>query len=61
MVFGFLILIEQFMPNVIYMTDIKLFYMVLGGIIVFGILITVISTSLALKKYLRVKLDNLYG
>jgi len=61
MVFGFLILIEQFMPNVIYMTDIELFYMVLGGIIVFGILITVISTSLALKKYLRVKLDNLYG
>ena len=61
MVFGFLILIEQFMPNVIYMTDIKLFYMVLGGIIIFGILITVISTSLALKKYLRVKLDNLYG
>lgn len=61
MVFGFLILIEQFMPNVIYMTDIKLFYMVLGGIILFGILITVISTSLALKKYLRVKLDNLYG
>ena len=61
MVFGFLILIEQFMPNVIYMTDIKLFYIVLVGIIVFGILITVVSTSLALKKYLRVKLDNLYG
>ena len=61
MVFGFLRLIEQFMPNVIYMTDIKLFFIVLGGIILFGILITVISTSLALKKYLRLKLDSLYG
>ncbi len=61
MVFGFLILIEQFMPNVIYMTDIKLFFIVLAGIVLFGILITVISTSLALKKYLRIKLDRLYG
>lgn len=61
MVFGFLRLIEQFMPNVIYMTDIKLFFIVLAGIILFGILITVISTSLALKKYLRLKLDSLYG
>lgn len=61
MVFGFLRLIEQFMPSVIYMTDIKLFFIVLVGIILFGILITVISTSLALKKYLRLKLDSLYG
>jgi len=61
MVFGFLLLIEQFMPSVIYMTDIKLFFMVLAGIILFGILITVVSTSLALKKYLRLKLDRLYG
>jgi cell division transport system permease protein len=61
MVFGFLLLIEQFMPNVIYMTDIKLFFIVLACIIVFGILITIISTSLALKKYLRLKLDSLYG
>ena len=61
MVFGFLILLEQFMPSVIYITEIKLFFIVLTGIILFGILITVISTSLALKKYLRLKLDNLYG
>ncbi|MGV6862336.1 MAG: cell division protein FtsX [Putridiphycobacter sp.] len=61
MVFGFILLIEQFMPSVIYMTDIKLFLVVLAGIILFGILITVISTSLALRKYLRLKLDRLYG
>jgi cell division transport system permease protein len=61
MVFGFILLIEQFMPSVIYMTNIKLFLMVLAGIILFGILITVVSTSLALRKYLRLKLDRLYG
>jgi len=61
MVFGFLMLIEQFIPNVIYLTDINLFFIVLGGIIALGILITVISTSIALRKYLRLSLDNLYG
>ncbi len=61
LIFGFLILVEQFLPNIIYMTDINLFFMVLGGIILFGILITVISTSISLRKYLRLKLDNLYG
>lgn len=60
-VFGFLLLIEQFFPQIVLMTDIQLFFIVLGGIILFGILITVISTSIALRKYLRMKLDNLYG
>ena len=40
-----LILIEQFMPSVIYMTDIKLFLIVLGGIILFGILILGINSN----------------
>jgi cell division transport system permease protein len=61
LVFGFILLIEQFMPSVVYMTDIKIFLIVLIAIVVFGILITVISTSLALRKYLRLKLDRLYG
>lgn len=61
LVFGFLILIEQFLPRIIYLTDINLFFIVLGGIIIFGILITVFSTGLALRKYLRLKLDRLYG
>jgi cell division transport system permease protein len=61
MVFGFLLLIEQFLPQIVYMTDIRLFFIVLGGIILFGVLITVISTSIALRKYLRMKLDSLYG
>lgn len=61
LVFGFLLLIEQFLPNIIGLTDIRLFFVVLGGIILFGILITVVSTSLSLRKYLRMKLDSLYG
>lgn len=60
-VFGFLLLIEQFFPQIIFMTDIRLFFIVLGGIILLGIFITVISTSIALRKYLRLKLDSLYG
>ncbi len=61
MVFGFILLIEQFMPDFVYITDLSLFLIVLAGIILFGILITVLSTIFALKKYLRLKLDNLYG
>ena len=61
LVFGFIIFVEQFIPDSIHITDINLFFMVLGGIILFGILITVISTRFALRKYLRLKLDNLYG
>jgi len=60
-VFGFLLLLEQFISQIIHMTDIILYLIVLGGIILFGILITVMSTSIALKKYLRMKLDSLYG
>ncbi|MFK8046547.1 MAG: cell division protein FtsX [Crocinitomicaceae bacterium] len=60
-VFGFLLLLEQFIPQIIHMTDIKLYLIVLSAIILFGILITVMSTSIALKKYLRMKLDSLYG
>ena len=60
MVFGALLLVEQIFPRIVYLTDFRLFLIVLGGIILFGILITVISTSLALRKYLRLKLDSLY-
>lgn len=61
LVFAFIKLIEQFMPAIIHITDIRLFLVVLTGIILFGIIITMISTTLALKKYLRLELDKLYG
>jgi cell division transport system permease protein len=60
LVLGLIILLEKANPMFAQMTNIKLFVFVMAGIIAFGILITVISTYLALRKYLRLNLDNLY-
>ena len=60
LVLGLIILLEKTNPMFAQMTDIKLFVIVMAGIILFGILITVVSTYLALRKYLRLNLDNLY-
>ena len=60
LVLGLIILLEKANPMFAQMTNIKLFVIVMAGIIVFGILITVVSTYLALRKYLRLNLDNLY-
>jgi len=60
MVLGFIILLERYNSMFLEMTDMKLFLIVLAGVVLFGILITMASTYLALRKYLRMKLDNLY-
>ena len=60
MVLGLITLLEKANPLFLEMTDMGVFLVVLGGIMIFGMLITVISTYLALRKYLRLNLDNLY-
>ena len=60
MVLGLIILLTKYDPHFLEMTDMSLFLIVLGGIVVYGILITIISTYLALRKYLRIDLDKLY-
>ncbi|MEX1001061.1 MAG: permease-like cell division protein FtsX [Crocinitomicaceae bacterium] len=60
MVLGLIIVLERSYPVFLEMTDMLLFYMVLAGIVLFGVLITVVSTYLALRKYLRLSLDSLY-
>ena len=60
MVFGVIYLLYTYNPLFLKMTDMTTFFIVLGGIILFGILITVTSTYFALRKYLRLNLDNLY-
>ena len=60
MVFGLIAILEQTNPAFLNMTDMGVFLIVMAGIIVFGIFITVFSTFMALRKYLRMKLDNLY-
>lgn len=60
MVLGLIVLLERTNPLFLEMTDVGLFLIVMAGIIIFGVLITVASTFLALRKYLRLNLDNLY-
>lgn len=60
MVFGLIAILEQTNPAFLNMTDMSIFLIVMAGIIVFGVFITVFSTYMALRKYLRMKLDNLY-
>lgn len=60
LVLGFILLLERYDPLFLEMTDMKIYLIVLAGIVIFGIIITVFSTYLALRKYLRLNLDNLY-
>jgi cell division transport system permease protein len=50
--------------NILYIIQIDLTYIELGllfaGLLIFGALLTLISTWFALNKYLRMKLDDLY-
>jgi len=60
MVLGLIYLLERYNEVFLQMTDLKLFFMVLAGIVIFGVLITLTSTYFALRKYLRLNLDELY-
>lgn len=60
MVFLLIALLERSNPLFLEMTDIVLFLAAMLAIVVFGIVITVVSTYLALRKYLRLNLARLY-
>lgn len=60
LVFGFIYLLHLYNPLFLQMTDMKIFFVVLAGIILFGVLITLTSTYFALRKYFRLNLDKLY-
>jgi len=60
LVLGFIMLLERYDPLFLEMTDVSIYLFVLAGIVIFGIIITVFSTYFALRKYLRLNLDNLY-
>ncbi|UKN00906.1 permease-like cell division protein FtsX [Paracrocinitomix mangrovi] len=57
---GLIYVIEKNYPIILEMTNVGHFYIVFAILILFGVLITVVSTQLALRKYLRLDLDNLY-
>lgn len=60
LVLGFVLLLGRYDSLFLEMTDLFTYLLVLGGILLFGIIITVFSTYFALRKYLRLNLDNLY-
>ncbi len=58
---GMLYLIRTKIPELVQLQDIKANGILFGGVIILGILLAVISTFFAVNRYLRLKLDELYG
>ena len=52
--------IQNQMPELFDVNDIKLYAMVIGGVIALGLLISWLSTTFAVRRYLRLKTDQLY-
>ena len=59
-IWGFIILIESFVPDFKMLHDTKSMLMLFLVIILLGIGITLVSTHRSVIKYLRMKLDDLY-
>jgi cell division transport system permease protein len=60
MLMGLAYLAQQQLPELFDLQDIKLFGILFGMVIVIGLIISWISTHLAVRKYLKLKLDELY-
>ena len=52
--------IQNQMPEIFDVNDIKLYAMVIAGVIALGLLISWLSTTFAVRRYLRLKTDKLY-
>lgn len=57
---GLIYFIQVEFPEVIEVNDLFNFLILFGGVTMAGILISVLSTFFSVKKYLRMKLDDLY-
>lgn len=57
---GTLYLTQREVPELVDLRDINIFLVVFGSVIVLGILISWASTYLAVRKYLRMRTDELY-
>ncbi|MEO8087839.1 MAG: permease-like cell division protein FtsX [Bacteroidota bacterium] len=58
---GLLYFIRMKLPEFVQLEDLKENGVLFAGIIILGILLSVISTFFAVNRYLRVRLDELYG
>ena len=59
-VFGFILLIENSVPWLTQLRDGRNMSLIVGGIIVLGVTISLMSTHRSVLKYLKMKLDDLY-
>jgi cell division transport system permease protein len=59
-VFGFILLVEKFIPWLRLLRDARNMAMIITGILVLGITISLVSTHRSVLKYLQMKLDDLY-
>jgi len=57
---GFIYLLLKWIPDLLKVVDQQLFLSLFGLVVLMGIVISWVSTSLAVRKYLRLKTDDLY-
>jgi len=59
-VFGFILLVENFVPWLKVLRDGNNMWLIILGILILGVTISVASTYRSVLKYLQMKLDDLY-
>ena len=59
-VFGFILLVENFIPWLRLLRDGVNMALIIAGILILGITISLLSTHRSVLKYLQMKLDDLY-
>lgn len=59
-VFGFILLVEKFVPWLRLLRDSSNMILIIAGILVLGVTISLVSTHRSVIKYLQMKLDDLY-
>jgi cell division transport system permease protein len=58
---GLLYFVRTKLPEFVQIQDLKANAILFAGVLVFGILLSVVSTFFAVNRYLRVRIDELYG
>jgi len=58
---GILYLIRAKLPDLFHMQDFRVLAGLFGAIVIFGVLLSFLSTFFAVNRYLRLKVDELYG
>lgn len=58
--FGFLVLLTNYIPDILKLQDENILALLFGGIILIGVLISGLSAALSVNRYLRLKAEDLY-